>query len=222
MSLLIFDCDGVLVESESLLVSTVLTFLAERGLPMARGDYVARFMGLSAGDWQQQMRRRWLSVVGHEPAADCFDALYQLTAEKMASELTEVAGARQAITTLSGDLCVASNSSAKGLRGKLAHTNLLELFDPHLYSSSLVSRAKPEPDLFLYAATQHRRPPATCIVIEDSATGVLAAKRAGMKVIGFTGASHCQQDHGQTLSAQGADCIVECFPDLAAAVQSLR
>jgi HAD superfamily hydrolase (TIGR01509 family) len=225
MNLLIFDCDGVLVESESLLVSTVLTFLHQRGMPMDRGDYMRRFMGLSAGLWEREMRREWADYFGHEPAADCFDALFQLTGEKMASDLVAVAGARQAIEALPVDRpvkrCVASSSSVKGLRWKLAHTQLLDLFDPYLYSSSLVSRGKPNPDLFLYAAAQHQQPPAACIVIEDSANGVLAAKRAGMRVVGFTAAGHCLEDHPQTLLAAGADCIVTDFQDLAGALRGL-
>jgi HAD superfamily hydrolase (TIGR01509 family) len=221
MSLLIFDCDGVLVDSESLLVTAVLAFLAEQGLPMVRSDYMARFMGLSASLWEQAIRRKWAEVLGCEPATGSFDALYQLVAETMASELTEVTGARQTLCTLPGERCVVSNSSAKGLRWKLAHTDLLALFDPHLYSSSLVSRPKPAPDLFLYVANQHQRKPSSCIVIEDSATGVLAAKRAGMKVIGFTAASHCLEGHGQALLEQGADCIVTRFEDLATALEHL-
>jgi len=211
-----------LVESESLLVSTALTFLAEQGLPMARSKYVARFMGLSASQWQREMRLEWTEALGREPAADCFDTLFRLTAQKMATELAPVAGARQAIATLSEDMCVASNSSAKGLHWKLARTGLLDLFDPHLYSSSLVSRGKPDPDLYLYAAAAHQCPPSSCIVIEDSTNGVLAAKRAGMQVIGFTGASHCLQGHTEALSAAGADRVINCFQDLATALLCLR
>ncbi len=130
-------------------------------------------------------------------------------------------GARAAIESIEMPRCGASSSSPEGLQWKLKHTNLIDLFEPNLFSTQLVENGKPAPDLFLLAADRMGVPPSECVVIEDSSNGVRAGRSAGMKTIGFTAGSHCLDDHGDTLLADGADMIVDSYEMLPAAIGQL-
>lgn len=222
MSLIIFDCDGVLVESEIILVSTVLEFLASDGLIIEREEYIRRFMGMPANLWEVEISKHITAHFGEPPTQDYFKSIYQLTAKKMSEELTAVAYARSSIEKLDYDLCVASSSSTKGLQWKLEQAELLDLFNPNIFSTNLVKKGKPAPDLFLYAADKMSAKVDCCIVIEDSANGVKAAKAAGMKAIGFTAASHCLSFHGDILIEEGADLVVNSYSELASAIERLQ
>lgn len=104
---------------------------------------------------------------------------------------------------------------------KLAHTGLADLFRGNLFSTDLVEYGKPAPDLFLHAAKTMQHLPGDCVVVEDSKNGVLAAKRAGMKAIGFTAANHCLDEHGATLREAGADVVVQTYAGLNLAISNL-
>ncbi len=209
MSLVIFDCDGVLVESEAIYVAAELEYLSQAGLTFDRGDYLRQFMGLPPDVWQQRVSEVITAQERGELEDDFFDRLQDFTTRKLKSELVPVEGARKAIESIEMERCGASSSSPEGLQWKLQHTNLIDLFEPNLFSTQLVANGKPAPDLFLLAAERMGVPPSECIVVEDSSNGVRAARGAGMKTIGFTAGSHCLDGHGDTLLADGADVIVE-------------
>ncbi len=117
--------------------------------------------------------------------------------------------------------CVASSTSLEPLRHNLALAGLIDLFDPHIFSASQVARGKPEPDVFLFAAAQMDVAPARCLVLEDSVPGVLAARAAGMRVAGFTGASHDKPGLRERLLAAGAAAVVEDYAEWPRTVAAL-
>jgi len=139
-------------------------------------------------------------------------------AEAFVRELKPVRGVSEALARLSNRKCVASSSLPDRLAHTLGLTGLAEWFGTAVFSASMVTRGKPAPDLFLYAAQQMRTAPSRCLVIEDSAPGILAAKTAGMTAFGFTGASHCRPGHAQRLSAAGADLVFSDMRELPAFV----
>ncbi len=222
MTLLIFDCDGVLVESEAIYIAAELEFLSRAGMSFDRDHYIRRFMGLAPDQWEQRLAEEMEAQLGHRPKESLFTLLNEFATQKLKDELVPVKGARSAIQSLDGMArCVASSSSPDGLRWKLEHANLIDLFDPHLFSTQLVEHGKPAPDLFLLASDRMGVPPAECIVVEDSSNGVMAGQRAGMKVIGFTAGSHCPEDHGETLLADGADVIIDSYEQLSSEIHRL-
>jgi HAD superfamily hydrolase (TIGR01509 family) len=127
--------------------------------------------------------------------------------------LAEVPGARRAVEALRLPKAVASSSRPDFLREKLALGGLLDLFDPHVYSTALVERAKPHPDIFLYAAEQLATAPKRCLVIEDSSNGVKSGLAAGMTVWGFVGGGHCDAVVAERLLSEGAERIIETWDE---------
>jgi HAD superfamily hydrolase (TIGR01509 family) len=183
LQLVIFDCDGVLVDSERLAVRVEAAVLAELGWPLSQAEVIERFMGRSQafmvqailerlGDrlpdgWQQRLDR------GYRAA---FDA-----------ELTPVDGVVEALDRIATPTCVASGGSHETLRHTLGLTGLYERFQGRIFSASEVAEGKPAPDLFLHAAARMGAEPAACAVVEDSRYGVQAARAAGMRAFGYTG-----------------------------------
>jgi beta-phosphoglucomutase-like phosphatase (HAD superfamily) len=126
------------------------------------------------------------------------------------------------LSALDLPVCVASSSPAGRLRSKLAQTQLLEHFDPYVYSTERVANGKPYPDLFLLAANEMGCDPIRCIVVEDSLNGVVAGRRAGMHVVGFTAGSHCPPQHAEKLLEHGASQIAASYAELAGQIAQLR
>jgi HAD superfamily hydrolase (TIGR01509 family) len=181
--LVIFDCDGVLVDSERIAVRVEAEFLAELGWPLSQAEIVERFMGRTAeyideaieaqlgsrlpGDWKDQFQRRYT--------------------EAFAADLVPVDGVLDALDRLTVPTCVASSGSHDKLRFTLGRTGLYERFEGRIFSGYEVANGKPAPDLFLHAAARMGAEPARCAVVEDSRPGVLAARAAGMRAFGYAG-----------------------------------
>jgi len=217
MKLVIFDCDGVLVDSEALLVDLEIAFLKQHGLEFSSVcNYIDRFMGIPASDWIVQTSALLQETKGESISDDFFKPLDDSITVAFKEQLQPIAGAFEAISSLDMPKCVASSSSTKSLKSKLTSTDLFRLFDPHIFSTQLVTHGKPSPDLFLHAANELNALPANSVVVEDSANGVTAGKRAGMQVIGFTGGSHCPPGHANALLSKGADSIAADFSELVA------
>jgi HAD superfamily hydrolase (TIGR01509 family) len=209
--LLIFDCDGVLVDSEVIACRAVSEGLAEFGYTLAADAIAERFVGTSGKDMYAALELDWSCTL-----PDALKArVVALAHELFERELRPISGVAAALNSISGPKCVASSSGPDAIDYKLNRTDLRRCFAPAaLFSSHMVKRGKPAPDLFLHAAHTMQAESARCIVIEDSLPGVMAAKAAGMTAYGFTGASHCRSGHGSRLSAAGADLVFDHMREL--------
>jgi HAD superfamily hydrolase (TIGR01509 family) len=202
--LLIFDCDGVLVDSEVLACRAVSEAVAEFGLSLPVDEVAERFLGRSSKDMYAALETDWGCVLSDTVR----ERIRARSRELFDRELKPVTGIASVLEALAGPRCVASSSGPEAIVYKLGRTDLLRCFAPAtLFSAHMVNRGKPEPDLFLHAAERMGMTPERCLVIEDSVPGVTAAKSAGMTTFGFIGASHCRAGHADRLSAAGADLV---------------
>ena len=186
--LVIFDCDGVLVDSEPLSLAVTQQVLGELGCELSEADGYQYLLGRSLGhvvDWLREARGLALEPSHRE-------MIHQRLMDRLASDLQGIPHIAEAVAGLEGPVCVASSSALDRVRHSLEVTGLLPLFEPNLFTASMVARGKPEPDLFLYAARAMGRDPEQCVVIEDSPAGLDAARAAGMRVVAFTGGSHAR------------------------------
>lgn len=204
MKLVIFDCDGVLVDSELIACSAEADALSAIGYEITPESVVERFTGLPS----EEMYARIEAELGRALPGDFGAQVKQRIMAEYRTKLTAIDGAAEVLSSLPVMKCVASSSSPAKLALGLVETGLYEFLYPHVYSTALVERGKPHPDLFLYAADAMGVRAADCIVVEDSIAGVTAGRAAGMKVIGFTGGSHCAPGHAEKLFQAGADTVI--------------
>lgn len=199
--LVIFDCDGVLIDSEPISLSQLTRGLNRIGADIDVETVRARFAGTSMVSIMAHIAQDYGIV-----APDCFvETVKADTLRAFDAELTAMAGVAEAVAALGIPSCVASSSDPVRLRHTLGLTGLLPLFEGRVFSSTMVARGKPFPDLFLHAAAAMGAAPGRCLVIEDSVPGVTAARAAGMRVVGFTGGGHWGHDRdGRDLAAAGA------------------
>jgi HAD superfamily hydrolase (TIGR01509 family) len=211
----IFDCDGVLVDSEVLALEVEIAVLREQGLTFDRADYVNRFMGLSYEAFHEVMDEEAEKQIGRRIADDIRQDLANRLRQTMIEKLTAIPGAGEAVAGVTLPKAVASSSTREGLERKLRQVGLWEHFAPHVYSAGHVAKAKPAPDLFLHAAAALDIAPSDCLVLEDSVNGVIGAKAAGMTVWGFLGGGHATDGLGERLLAAGAARLVRDWVEAA-------
>ena len=221
MKLVIFDCDGVLINSEEIYVSSEIQFLSDAGFHFERKAYMEAFMGLSHNDWFAKLETAAQKRNGHPLPENFFDSLDTYIRQRFESELQSISGVRSAVSNLELMCCVASSTPLPFLQWKLEHTGIADLFSPRVFSADMVDRGKPAPDLFLHAAAELGIESRHCIVVEDSANGVIAGKAADMKVIGFTGGDHCLADQEAILMGVGAEVVIDDFANLGSAISRL-
>jgi HAD superfamily hydrolase (TIGR01509 family) len=202
--LVIFDCDGVLIDSEAIACRTDAACLAEIGIAMSAEEIMDRYVGISAAAMFADIELRH----GRRLPADFIETVRSRVAAAFDTDLLPMAGVEAALRALPFARCVASSSAPARLQHSLSLTGLLRYFDPHIFSATQVARGKPAPDLFLFAAATMRAAPEMCVVVEDSEPGVQAAVAAGMQVIGFTG-GHCRPGHAERLRAAGAFAVCD-------------
>ncbi len=183
--LVVWDCDGVLVDSERLVTRLEAEWITRLGWSLTPDQVVERFMGRSAGHMEAEIARHVGAVPDgwHAELRDASLALFR-------AELTAVAGVPEALDAMDRAgvaCCVASSSGHDRLRLVLGLTGLLDRFEGRIHSSQDVVRGKPAPDLFLHAAAHAGVAPVDCVVVEDSVPGVTAGVAAGMRVLGFAG-----------------------------------
>lgn len=210
---IIFDCDGVLVDSEVLAIRGERGALEALGLNYSPQDYVRKFVGLHDNTFFDALRRDYREA--HKcDAPDDFEDQILAGRRRERHLLTPVAGADAAMKKarqVAGAIAVASSSRAHFLQSKLERTELYGLAAPHVYSADLVDHGKPAPDIFLYAAEKIGADPKRCLVLEDSENGVKAGVAAGMTVWGFLGGGHIFGGHGKRLIAAGAARLANNF-----------
>lgn len=182
-SLVIFDCDGVLVDSEVISIDVDQLVLADLGWQIARDEIIARFVGRSHAHFLDVVEEH----IGRKLSADWEDSYQRLFREALTRDLRPIPGIVDALDSISIPSCVASNGSHEKMQLTLGKTGLLPRFEGRIFSALEVEHGKPAPDLFLLAATVLGHNPSDCVVVEDSVAGVQAGLNAGMKVIAYAG-----------------------------------
>src|SRR5262245_15073485 len=217
MTLLIFDCDGVLVDSELLANEALAELMSVLGHPMTTQQALNIFSGLRLRDVLKSAE----ALLSFPVPGDLGAAAGRRLFERFRRELQPVKGVREALELLPYPRCVASSSARERLDLSIEVTGLKGLFGDNVFSADQVEHGKPAPDLYLFAARSLGVMPANCIVIEDSTLGVQTAASAGMKTIGFAGASHATVELAQRLGMAGADIVIAAMSDLPAAIDRL-
>lgn len=212
---ILFDCDGVLVDSETIYVQVEREHLARIGLQYDLDEYMDRFQGLGSEDFWAALDRDHRGLGKGPLPENFFEELDVATMRRMETELLEISGIKQLLNEHEGPRAVASSSRLQRLIQKLRHTGLFAYFDPHIYSGEQVENGKPAPDLFLFAAQKLSVSPANTLVIEDSSNGVKAGLAAGMTVWGFVGGGHSHDTHAAQLEEAGAHRVVDTHQNLA-------
>lgn len=216
---IIFDCDGVLVDSEVLALEVEIAAAAEVGLTYDLGEYKARFMGRTTQAFFDLLAQDCLDRTGR-PLPEGFQERCYGAYRASLGRLKEVEGVLRMVEAVTHRKAVASSSTADALEEKLRRTGLWDHFAPHVYSTDLVAHGKPAPDVFLYAAKKLGAEPSGCLVFEDSVHGVHAARAAGMRVWGFSGGGHMDDASSARLLAAGAERIAEHWDHVAALIAS--
>ena len=198
--LIIFDCDGVLVDSEVISCRVHAEVLTRHGYPITADEVFARFLGRSALAASREVETELGRALPEDFDAQLKAALF----DEFAVSLQAVPHVAEALAAIATPVCVASSGTPDKIRTSLTHTGLLPHVAPHIFSATQVAHGKPAPDLFLFAASQMSAAPNRCLVIEDSVPGITAARAAGMTAFGFSGGSHCRAGHAETLIAAGA------------------
>jgi len=217
----IFDCDGVLVDSEVLIHAIELEALAECGLHYESGAFKARFLGMSLPDYYAALDADAMARLGRPVQHEIRPKLKERIRIAFEEQLAAVPGACAAVDAVRLPKAVASSSSIDSLDYKLKRLGLWEPFEPHIYSSEHVARAKPAPDLFLHAAEKLGVAPGDCLVLEDSVNGVKAGLAAGMTVWGFSGGGHMDKHLRANLVVAGAERVVADWVEGAALLAAL-
>lgn len=180
--LIIFDCDGVLVDSEGITSQVFIDMLAELGINITLEEIMNRYVGMPMVDGLAVLAKQY----GFTPPTDFVERFYRNSMVVLADQLQPVPGIKAFIGQLQLPFCVASNSHIEKVRAMLSITGLLANFEGKIFTAGQVKNPKPAPDVYLYAAKAFNTDPSYCLVIEDTPVGVSAAKAAGMTVYGYS------------------------------------
>ncbi len=209
--LLIFDCDGVVVNSMDLHTEVEAQAFQSIGISISPKELALRFAGVG----EAEVYRILSEETGRAISPDIAARIERRKKEVFRQRLKPVAGIHGALAaTGNTPRCIASGAGIDLLHDLLGVAGLYDLFAPHIYSVDMVRRGKPFPDLFLHAANEMGHAPENCLVIEDGIAGVQAGCAAGMRVLGFTGGSHCDPEHRDRLKAAGADLVFSDMREL--------
>lgn len=214
----IFDCDGVLVDSEVCAIRGERRVLSALGLDYEHDAFVRRFVGLHDSSFFEALQGDFTTRLGRTPPEGWQDQVLAARAQEMAYAAA-IAGADRALAAVREaglGLAIASSSRAGELVDKLKRGKLWDLAAPHVYSADLVTAGKPAPDIYLLAAERLQARPERCIAVEDSVNGVRSARAAGMAVWGFSGGGHMSDDSAERLLQAGASGVAASFDALMA------
>jgi HAD superfamily hydrolase (TIGR01509 family) len=214
---IIFDCNGVLVDSEAIAARVAAEEFTRVGIPMTPEMVSRYFLGRRPADMLAAVE----AAIKRKLPSSFAGGLAVAILHRLRAELRPMPHAAHALTWLRGPKCVASSSPPDRVRVSLQMTGLARFFE-QLFSASEVANGKPAPDLFLHAASRMGARPRDCIVVEDSPAGVTAAVAAGMMAVGFVGGSHAADELGEQLKAAGARATVADLRHLKGAVVALR
>lgn len=216
--LVIFDCDGVLVDSEPLSALAYQNIYRRHGVEVSM-EVFRRCIGMKQTDILELLK----TLTGFSLPPGSIAGLWPETRQIFSGQLQATTGLKAFLDGLGAEKCVASSSSLERIKFSLGLTGLSSYFPEHqIFSSSMVKRGKPAPDIFLHAAEKLNLAPAQCVVIEDSPYGVEGAVAAGMQVIGFTGGGHSEPTHGPRLRQAGAAFVCERWDLVEAILQDFE
>ncbi len=210
--LVIFDCDGTLMDSEMLAAEVEVEMLKEYGVEMTATEFSNRFAGTSSLYIQKVMEEE----LGRSLPDDHIKKVAAKLKERLWREVKTIKGAHEVLDMFDQPRCICSNADIEKLKVELTRGELWDRFRPYVFSAHDLGhdKRKPEPDIYLHAAKEFGVEPSACVVIEDSTAGVLGGKAAGMRVIGFTGGSHTYQGHADDLTDAGAETVVRRLVDI--------
>lgn len=212
--LVIFDCDGVLIDSEPLASGTMAKILGDFGVTMTARQALIEFTGAAASE----TRARLLNEFGLKDVDAFYATWHDYLFKTFATDLKPMEGIEAVISALSCPVCVGSNSGVKRLGLSLGVLPLAKLFKGNVFSAEMVANPKPAPDLMLYAAEKMGARPSRAIMIDDSAHGVEAAVAAGMPGIGFVDPNDPRPGRYEVLKEAGAFAVVRGAAELPAAL----
>ncbi|WP_320196100.1 HAD-IA family hydrolase [Agrobacterium rosae] len=217
--LIIFDCDGVLVDSEIIAAQVEARLLTDAGYPISTEEMGERFSGMTWKNILLEVEREASIPL----SASLLEKSEKLLDARLERDVKVIEGVKTALSRLTLPRCICSNSSSARLEMMLTKVGLKPYFDGHIYSAKDLGadRVKPKPDIFLHGAKQFDVPPDRVVVIEDSVHGIKGARAAGMRVIGFTGASHTYPSHADRLTDAGAETVIARMQDLPATIEAL-
>lgn len=216
--LVIFDCDGVLVDSEPISIGLLVEHCQNSGFEITEAQAYKAFLGKPVVEASKNAKALFDQKIAPVDLLDfqvkIFDAFRK--------SLKPVFGISEALSSLDMAKCVASSSNLARIRMSLTLTGLDDHFGEQLFSTDFVQRGKPHPDVFLYAAKRMNATPNTCVVVEDSPAGIRAAKAAGMPVIGFCGASHSKPAKlKDRLSILQPDLLIDDMSNLKSSIEEI-
>lgn len=204
--LIIWDCDGCLVDSEAIACGVVASYMTRLGYPLTGEDYISRFVGKPIETALQEVDlEKGLSLRSTFPYIECRQEILNV----FLSALKATVGVEDVLQTISLEHCVASGSSVERNTQALQVTKLFSFFEGKIFSSSQVTHGKPAPDVFFYAAEKMGADPSRCLVIEDSVAGVTAGKAAGMTVFAYMGGSHVNAAWRERVAAAHPDAMFD-------------
>ena len=219
VDLVIFDCDGVLVDSEIIAARVEAELLTAAGYEIDAEELAQTYAGLTFRDIMLRIEKESQQLF----QATLIEEAENLIDRRLEAEVRAIEGAHEAVAAVTAKRCICSNSSTARLRMTLGKTRLLPFFEGALFSSldTPSRKPKPAPDVFLHAAQAMGADPGRTFVIEDSVHGVAGARAAGMRVIGFTGASHTHPGHADLLTEAGAETSIRRWADLKGVLAAL-
>jgi HAD superfamily hydrolase (TIGR01509 family) len=217
--LVIFDCDGVLVDSEIIAARVEAKLLTEAGFEIDPMEMAERYAGLTFRDALLRIEVE----TGQVFQASLLDKSRDEVDRRLAREVRALPGAHEAAAAVTLPRCICSNSRMERLEMMLGKTGLLPLFEGHIYSAMDLAERKPKPapDIFLRAASEMGAEPRECFVIEDSVHGIHGAKAAGMRVIGFVGGAHSFPGHSDALMEAGAETVIRRWAEFGPVLEAL-
>jgi HAD superfamily hydrolase (TIGR01509 family) len=218
VGLIIFDCDGVLVDSEVISCRAHAETLTRHGYPISVEQVFDRFLGRST----RQAHLEVEAELGRSLPDDFHSQLRDELFQSFAATLAAVPHIDAALDAIVQPVCVASSGSHERMRVSLGRVGLYDKFAPNIFSATQVRSGKPAPDLFLYAAAQMDKSPHRSLVIEDSIPGITGALAAGMTVLGFHGGSHCRPGYADTLRAAGAMMTFDDMRELPGLIEQIE
>ncbi|PZU83653.1 MAG: hydrolase [Shinella sp.] len=215
--LIIFDCDGVLIDSEPLASRVFWQALNNAGADISHAEVHRRFTGYSETD----AKRICAEELGIEDVEGVFAEASANLYPEFARALTPMPGIVPVVHALHQPKCVASNSTVERLKNSLGLFDLWNEFAPNVFSAEMVDRPKPAPDLFLFCAQRFGIEPARCLIIDDSAHGIAGAVAAGMRAIGFIDPADPREGRHEVLAGAGAICVVTGADELSKAFDTV-